>query len=106
MDERIDIRQFSETVDGTGGVTPTWTNLATGIWARVEYTTQSSEGMRGEDQQVVSYRIVKFTIRAEYAVTEIMRILYDGSEYDILSISKLGRNRFLIIEAEKRDNQT
>jgi hypothetical protein len=62
--------------------------------------------MRGEDQQMVAYRIVKFTFRDFWSLNETMRIEFESAEYDILNISELGRDRFLVIEAEKRDNQT
>jgi hypothetical protein len=35
-----------------------------------------------------------------------MRIVFDSEEYDILNISRLGRSRFAVVEAEKRDNET
>lgn len=107
MDELIDIRQTTRTADATGGWVDTWSDLATGVWARVEYLAQSDEGMRGEEQQIVAYRRIRFTFRSFFdTLNEQMRIVYDGDEYDILSISKLGRNRFLVVEAEKRDNET
>lgn len=106
MDQLINILSGIETTDSTGGVSTAWSNLATDIWSRVEYTAQSSEGMRGEDQQIVAFRIVKFTFRDFWTINEKMRIVFDGDEYDILNISRLGRSRFAIVEAEKRDNET
>ena len=106
MDKLIGIRQATRVTDSTGGVTETWSDLATNVWCKVEYTLQSGEGMRGEDQQMVAYRIVKFTFRDFWSLNETMRIEFESSEYDILNISELGRDRFLVIEAEKRDNQT
>ena len=107
MDELVSIRQYSRVADATGGWVETASYLAEDIWAKVEYTTQSDEGMRGEDQQIVAYRIVKFTFRNFWdTLTETMRIVYEGNEYDIHSIHKLGKSRFVIVEAEKRDNET
>ena len=107
MDEFIAIRQYTRTTDATGGVTETPSYLAENVWALVEYTSMSGEGMRGEDQQVVAYRIVKFTFRDFWpTLSEVMRIVYGEKEYDILSISKLGRSRFTVVEAEMRDNET
>lgn len=62
--------------------------------------------MRGEDQQVVAYNVVKFTFRDFWTIDETMRIVFDDKEYDIKNISRLGRSRFAIVEAEKRDNLT
>lgn len=107
MDELISIRQFTRTTDATGGVVETPSYLAQDVWALVEEQARSDKGDRGEEQQIVAYRITKFTFRDFWAtLNETMRIVYDGDEYDILSISKLGRNRFVIVEAEKRDNET
>lgn len=106
MDRLIDIVQYTETTDATGGVTETASDLATNVWCKVDYLTQSDEGMRGEEQQVVAWNRVKFTFRDYWSVTEKMRISFDGADYDILNISILGRDRFTVVEGEKRDNQT
>ena len=106
MDTLIDIRSFTNATDATGGVVPTWGNLATDIWCKVDYTAMSDEGMRGEDQQVVAYNVVKFTFRDLWTIDETMRIVFEDKEYDIKNISRLGRSRFAIVEAEKRDNLT
>lgn len=107
MDQLIGIRQFSRVEDATGGVVETASYLAEDVWAMVEDTTRSDEGMRGEDQQIVAFRITKFTFRDHWStLNETMRIVYEGLEYDIHSIAHLGRSRFVVIEAEKRDNLT
>lgn len=107
MDQLISIRQFTRTTDATGGVDESPSYLAEDVWASVEYTSRSDEGTRGEDQQIVAFRLVKFTFRNFWdTLNETMRIVFEGYEYDIHNISKLGRNRFVVVEAEKRDNET
>lgn len=106
LDQLIDIRSFTNVTDATGGVTPTWSDLAADIWAKVEYTAQMDEGMRGEEQQVVAWNRTRFTFRDFWTIDETMRIVFDSEEYDILNISRLGRSRFAVVEAEKRDNET
>lgn len=107
LGELISIRQFSRVADATGGWVETASYLAEDVWAKVEYTARSDEGMRGETQQVVAYNIVKFTFRDFWStLNETMRIVFNGNEYDIASISKMGRDRFVIVEAQKRDNLT
>ena len=106
MDELITIRQRSLTTDSTGGVTESWSNLAADVWARVESSSQSDEGTRGEPQQIVAWDRLRFTVRAVFTLDKTMRILYNSKEYDILNIATLGRSRFNIIEAENRDNAT
>lgn len=106
MDSLISIQQYSRVADATGGWVDTASFLAEDVFSKVDYTTRSDEGMRGEDQQIVAYNIVKFTFRDFWDLNETMRIVFDGSEYDIKSIAKLGRSRFVIIEAEKRNNET
>ena len=107
MDELISIRQFTRTTDASGGVSEAPSFLAEDVWAKVEYTNRSDEGTRGEDQQIVAFSIVKFTFRDFWStLNKTMRIVYGGEEYDILSISRLGKNRFVIVEAEQRDNET
>jgi hypothetical protein len=107
MDALIAIRQYSRAPDATGGWVYTPSYLAQDVWAKVEYTKQSDEGMRGETEQIVAFNKTRFTFRDFWiTINEDMRIVFEGNEYDILSINKLGRNRFLVIEAEKRDNKT
>ena len=107
MDQLISIRQFSRVADATGGWVETASFLAEDLWAKVDYTAQSDEGMRGEEQQIVAWRLVRFTFRDFWdTLDERMRIVYEGNEYDIHNIQKLGRSRFVIVEAEKRDNLT
>lgn len=107
LDELISIRQFSRVADATGGWVETPSYLAQDIWAKVEVSAKSDEGMRGEDQQIVAYRVTRFTFRNFWdTLNENMRIVYGGLEYDILSIGYAGKNRFAIVEAEKRDNLT
>jgi head-tail adaptor len=107
MDTLISIRQYTRVADATGGWVETPSFLAEDVWAKIEYTAQSDEGMRGENQQMVAWNRTKFTFRDFWpTLSETMRIVFDGDEYDILNISRTGRTRFVIIEAEKRDNET
>lgn len=107
MNELISIRQYTSAEDETGGWVETPSYLAEDIWAMVEGTAQSDEGMRGEKQQMVAWNRRKFTFRNFWdTLDEKMTIIYDGNEYDILNIDKIGKNRFVVIEAEKRDNET
>ncbi len=107
MDQLVSIRQYSRVADATGGWVETASFLAEDVWAKVEYTSQSDEGMRGEMQQVVAWRRVKFTFRSFWdTLDETMRIVYKGLEYEILNIGYLGRERFVVVEAEKRNNLT
>lgn len=106
LDQLVYLMTATKSADATGGQVETWATGEEPLWAKVEYGTQSDEGMRGEDQQVVAYRVVRFTVRYGFTIDETMRLSYNGDEYDIHSISRLGRERFLVIEAEKRDNET
>jgi len=106
MDQLISIKQYSSAADATGDYPETGSYLAEDIWANVAYTAQSDEGMRGEDQQIVAWNRVKFTFRDFWTITNRMRVVFEEEEYDILNINRLGRSRFVVIEAEKRDNLT
>jgi len=106
MDQLVYLMTSTKTTNSTGEQVETWATPEEGMWARIEYTLQSDEGMRGEDQQVVAYNIVKFTVRYGLTIDETMRLSYNSNEYDIKAISEIGRQRFLVITAEKRDNST
>lgn len=76
-----------------------WENIATNptVWA-------SHSDYRGNEQfgadKINAFQTSLFVIRYREDITVEMRILFDGLAYDIHSIEKIGRKRFLQISAE------
>jgi len=62
-----------------------------------------SGGERYEADQKVAERITKFIIRYNSSVTEVMRVVYGGCVYDILSIEEIGRQRYQVLRTIWKD---
>jgi SPP1 family predicted phage head-tail adaptor len=95
MDRRIRIEQATTSADGYGQPIETWSLLAE-VWAEVA-------PLRGRElwaaQQVNAELTTRFRIRYRSDVTEKMRIICEGTEYDIESIAEIGRREGLEIMA-------
>ena len=107
MDQLIELHEASETLNPTGGKSLTWAAVKSNVWAKVEQMAQSDEQTLDGLAQVVASNQLRFTIRydPDFIPNEKMRIVYDGDNYDIIVIDKIGRNQFRGIEAVKRDNE-
>ncbi len=112
MDRRIKIEKFTTAQDGVGEPVKSWVELDT-VWASVSAagrtgaasgSGRSAAGTEGfaADQHLAKRRST-FRIRYRSDVDETMRIAYPtsaGDNYDIVSISELGRQEGLEITAE------
>ena len=99
LDVRIGLLSPTETVNAPGDVEESFT-LAKTVSGKVEYPdVGQNEVMMAE--KIYAVRTAYVTIR-KYSLNERWRLKIDEQEYDILSITKLNRNEFLRIEAERR----
>lgn len=99
LDKPIEIQRAVKAQDTAGEVIITWQRLAN-EWASVESVDQSENYSA---DRVLSFKLKWFTIRWVSWLGSENRIVYDGDNYDILSIAEMenvGRNRFLRILAE------
>ena len=83
LNRRIQLQKEILTPDGAGGYSSSWQAVAT-VWA-AKHHVRGKERLR--HQQVLSQDVVEFTIRYRDDVTTSMRILYDGSFYNLLAIN-------------------
>lgn len=98
LDRRITIQERTTTKDDYNQDVVTWSTFAT-VWAKIQ---ENIGGESYQADQLTASRFDHFTIRYA-AVTETMRILYNDRFYDIRSIQKPDRNRYLVIKAELLD---
>ena len=94
LDRPIEIQSAAETLDASGGVVTAWTRVAN-EWAEVE-SVDAPEAYLSD--RTLGYKTRWFTIRWVSWLTSKHRIVYDGGNFDILSINEdetTGRNRFL-----------
>lgn len=87
LDRQIIITQQSETVSPSGGVAKSWTPVHTARAEKVELaSTESLEAFGNADSGEVVFRI-----RYIADLSTQYRISFEGADYDIESISELGR---------------
>lgn len=103
LDREITIEQYSATLGDYGDEVLTWTTLAA-CWASVDWPdAHSGEGQ--EAQQETATESIDITIRYEAAPTvePKMRVLFDSKYYDIITVQKMGRQRFIMMRCEYKD---
>lgn len=98
LDRRIRLERRIDRVDDVGQVVSDWV-LRAEVWARVEpIAGRESYG----EQQFVATGDLRFTIRWRDDVTPLERVVYDGRDYDVLSVVETGRREGLVIVAQAR----
>lgn len=101
LDQRVTFQGKTMTPDGGGGNTTAWTDFATTptVWAHVK-PLRGTEIMReGGDVATADYR---FTIRHRGDVSEVDRIVWGGTVYNIRQVHRVSaREMYLTIDAER-----
>lgn len=82
MDRRITLQEVTETQSSTGFASESWADVVT-VWAQVTYKS----GREYFQADKTNAQVVKlFRIRYRSDLTNKMRIVYEGRNYDILTI--------------------
>ena len=97
LDQRIQIQQNTPTRDDTADEIDSWSELDT-VWAGV---TPGSSTEKQQGQQELAQSIYDFLIRYRSDVTPLMRILYEGNYYDIISADEVYRRKATMIKAKR-----
>jgi SPP1 family predicted phage head-tail adaptor len=84
LNERVQIHFATATVNDYGERIQAWSGLGT-YWARVEYGAAKEAEAAGQETVMTA---VNFIIRGNAAVTETMRVYYNGRLFDIEAISE------------------
>lgn len=106
MDRRITIQNFTATQDESGGEILTWSDWKH-VSANMTYpSTAGAEqylGLGEQGLQQTALRTQIFTIRYITGLNEKMRVIYEHSIYDVITIKELGRRRFWQIQCQIKD---
>ncbi len=102
LDRLISIQKPTTSTDSDGLRTVAWSNHATGLWANI---SDSGANEKEEDDQETAINKTFFTLRYVSGVTYKMRVVFNSLNYYITSIKVIGRNRWIILTCEKRDNE-
>ncbi len=79
---RINIQQKTQALDSSGFATDTWANIATSVPAQIY-------AISGRELEAVAQNVAQYNARIviyKRNVTEDMRIVFDGRNYDIKDI--------------------
>ena len=96
LNKRIIFQNFTTTENENGFEIQEWSDFKT-VWAGV---TNLSGREYFAAMQVQAENIVKFTIRCNKNITESMRIIFEGNNYDITFIDNIKYgNEFMEIKA-------
>ena len=86
--------------DGAGGKATVWTKVAD-VFCAVQQKSATEQFADGSIGRIRSQSMYKFTMWNRNDIATGMRILFDGREFNVRSLNNdLGRNKFLIVEAE------
>ena len=77
-----------------------WSDVVVNLWAGLEYSGGDEDY---EANQRTASNEIRFKVRYYPGITEKMRILMDSVYYDITHITEVGRGKYLILKAEKKD---
>jgi SPP1 family predicted phage head-tail adaptor len=106
LTELVTIQEATSTSDGAGGHVRTWGDVAT-VWASIGARTgsQSVGSKAGRetlgDDRTTATRVITLTIRNRRDLDEAMRVVWQGSAYNIRSIYDTGaRDLYLKLDCE------
>ena len=100
LNQRITILERTLVQDEYGAKTPEWSELTT-VWATLTNITGNE---LWANEQVLNSSSIAFRIRYQAGITKEMRLLHNGTTYQITTIiDPYGRQKELIITA--RDEQ-
>lgn len=99
QDRKITIQNFSTATNSYGEEVRTWGTFLE-VYAELQNIGSIGGSESQEQARETATRRLNFFIRWYTGITEDMRIVYDGNNYDIISIHEIGRREGLRIHAE------
>lgn len=104
LDRQLDILQWDAHRDSMGETARSQSPFARNVWTKKEDVTSETAGV----EQVVTERptafgLTKFTIRYRAGIDKTMEIFCEGTLYNIVSISEVGRRQWTVIIAQSHD---
>lgn len=98
LNRSIEIQSLSVTPNDTGGFSEVWTTLLN-TWAKIK-NASGTELIHADQLGAVAFS--DFTIRYRSDLTETMRIVYRGTNFQIRHINNIEEaDKWLIIKAER-----
>jgi SPP1 family predicted phage head-tail adaptor len=101
LDRRITFQQATQTRNANGEVIDTWSDYAS-RWAALDYGGGSDAA---EADRLLAKSTVTFTVRYDARINKGMRIKYKHWYHNIIRLTELGRQDFLILDCETTDDE-
>jgi SPP1 family predicted phage head-tail adaptor len=99
LDKRMTIQQATDVQATSGDITTTWADLWADVACRAIYADASKASEKFEGDRDVARTYIDFKIRWRSGLNPKMRIVFNSNNYDIVSISDLGRQEGILIKA-------
>lgn len=100
MDRKIMIQSPPAAKDDGGELSGSWV-LECSPWAAVKHNSSSESNDEGTEAKV---DMLTFTVRYRSGITSGMRVVHEGSIYEIVGIIPVGRREYLEISGVHRTN--
>jgi len=105
LNRKITIQQLSQSKDSEGGLTESWSDFASDIWAKVQNIAGNELAIVKRGGGNVGVARTLFTVRYIPGVDSAMRVVYDSRNYAIKHVNNLDEaNTWLVIDCETGKN--
>lgn len=102
LDRLIRIEQMVETrTAGAREVTREWVLLAE-VWARVDAEGPGTEGQSAGQPAALQRRVFSIRYRQGVSPAEGRRLVFEGRDFDIISVEEIGRRDGMRLVAQAR----
>ena len=104
LDLRVELFQPTLTTNASGQSIKGWASAGT-FYAGRDVLPQAGTENMPYDQMVSAFNVT-WRLRYGNAVKANWRLVYEGEDYDIVSVVPEGRRRYLLVKTRLRDNGT
>ena len=102
LNRKIKLQSLVNTPTATGGFTSAWVDVAD-IWAKIK-NASGSELLHADQLGATAFS--DFTIRYRSNITETMRLVYRGTDYQVRHINNIEEaDLWLVVKAERGVSQ-
>ena len=102
LNRKVELQSLTKTPTASGGFTDVWTSVAF-LWAKIK-NASGSELIHADQLGAVAFS--DFTIRYRANISESMKLIYRGTEFQIRHINNLEEaDLFMVIKGERGVSQ-
>lgn len=102
LDRRVTLQSSTTTKSSVGQQLHTWSDVAT-VWAKV--VEEAGEETR-EGRDAFNRQQLRVIIRFRSGLSDSMRLVYGGNNFEITSVREMGRRQWHIINCKRTGGRT